>query len=204
MELERIIDSLDDDEREKYFSLDTNGYYDYLKEQDEYKDIIIKMRDNSLSIENWNYIISRLYLVLCKSISEEKEFSSFEKFTYNFSNFCITHFDENLSLYKECFKIKKYIEGYERLKSLNIDLADGLAILIEDKSVDNLGVLLELNERVYLFRDYNNSFAEEYYDDKSPHVSKSEYYNINMSERNYYDAKKLMIMYNSNNNCCNN
>ena len=201
LNLELIIDSLDDVEKIYYSSKYTNTFYDFFVKQEKYKKILNKMVDDSLNEEDWDYIISRLYIILCKAITEEKEISFFEKISYRFSDFCLTHFDEHYPLYQECFKIKKFIEGYEMLKSLNMDLADGLHILIEDKTIDNLSLLLEQNELAALFRDYNKSFFDEYVEDKSPDVSPREYYNINMSERNYVAAKKLMLKYNSNNTC---
>ena len=201
MELEKIIDSLDDCEKTYYLSSDTNVYYDYIKNQEKYKIVLNKMLNDSLEDNDWDYIISKLYLILCKSIAEEQEIGLYEKFAYRFSDYCLSRFDDSFPLHQECFKIKKYIDGMEELKSLNMDLADGLHILIEDRDVFILDILLKQNEYVALFREYNNSFVEEYMEDRKATVSSLEYYNINMAERNYGEAKKLMLKYNVNNAC---
>ena len=153
MKVKKIVAQLDENERKMYFNLSASEYLNNVYHSREFSPILKKLNTKEkLTIEEWEYLVNRLFLVTFKALSEEDKISKIGL------KIC----RKDMPLYNECFKMIRFIDSIDQEIDINMDLVEGLDRVRRSGEDTNLNLLLQQHREAASFRDNKTSFTESY------------------------------------------
>ena len=121
MEINRIIDKLDDEEKRLYWNNTANDFFRNVYYSKEFSPILKKLNTNEkLTTSEWNYLVDRLFLVTCKAISEEDEVKYLDKILYILCKIGMKLSKEDGKIYNECVKMVEFIDSINKEKDIKL------------------------------------------------------------------------------------
>lgn len=197
MEIAKIVDELDDEEKRIYWTQSANDYFRNIKYSKNFTIISKKLEcEEKLNDKEWDYLIKRLFLVTCKAIDEEDNVSFINKVIYILSRIGKMISIKNGCLYNECVKMIEFIDSISMEKEINKDLLDCLEDADKSRDDTQLDLLLKLHKEASVFRDNQDAYFDAYeYSDKG-YITDSERIYINTMFRSYSREKNLVNEYN--------
>ena len=181
MKIKDVVAQLNENEREMYFHLSASEYLNRIYYSKEFSPILKKLNTKEkLTMEEWDYLACRLFLVTFSAISEEDKITSKDKFMYTISKIGLKVCEKNKCLYNGCLKMVRYIESINQEIDINKDLLECLDRVVESKEDNDLKRLLQQHREAALFRNSKDLFVGVY--------KKSNNHNITEEEQEYMDA----------------
>ena len=171
-------------------------YYQYLLNNAEFKRIISKVNGNdSLTNDEWLYILERLFLISYKSKEEEDKIDINDRIYTVICKIGMKVFKEGSPIYNECIKMFKYIDFIRERKEIDKDLLFGHDFVKANKKEDYLGILIKQHEEASTFRNNNEMFIRSVEEGRSGELSQHEIIGMNATERSYLREKELVKKY---------
>lgn len=196
MVLNNILNELDENERKRIDVYTASEYFTSLYYSLECKSVLDKIDSNEeISLEEWNYLIKRLFIVTCKAIVEEDKKNIINKLDYLICRIGMFLFKKDGKAYNECYKMFEFIDSIDKDKEINLDLLYGLDEVNKRKDSSCLAVLLDQHREASLFRDKKDDYVMAYRDSYTGYISDSERSYINYMERSYLREKGLVKEY---------
>ena len=196
MELNKIINELNPEEKNIYLTQSASNYFRLMHYSEKFIPILEKLESRKkLTIEEWDYLVKRLFLITCKAIAEEDNITFMDRISYTLSKIGSVIFIKDGNLYNECIKMVEFIDSINMEKSINSDLLVGLNT-VKSKVDDNLlGILIKQHREASIFRDSQNLFVEEYINSIDGPITNLEEVYINSMHGSYKREKELVKEY---------
>ncbi len=197
MKVKKIVAQLDENERKMYFNLSASEYLNNVYHSREFSPILKKLNTKEkLTIEEWEYLVNRLFLVTFRALSEEDKITSGDKIRYAISKIGLKVSRKDMPLYNECFKMIRFIDSIDQEIDINMDLVEGLDRVRRSGEDTNLNLLLQQHREAASFRSSKTSFIESYkVSDKSDITADERKYMAAMIS-SYNREKSLVKEYN--------
>ena len=194
MELNKIIDKLDDNEKKIYWNHTASEYFRNIYYSRKFSPILKKLNtQEKLTDDEWNFLVDRLFLVTCKAVSEEDNVQLKDKLIYALCKIGLKFSSDNSYIYNECYKMVEFINSITMEKDINNDLVVGLNLVNNSNNDDTLlNELLQQHREALVFRDNQDCFYEAYEDSYKGHITESERGYINSMNRSYIREKNLV------------
>lgn len=194
MNLEWLLSKMSDEERTVFF--ETNDYYRYITQLEEFKIIQEKLNQQEvLTEEEWHFMISKLFLVYCHSMNQIEDFDFTSHFFSFIAKLGIKLGKKHGQLYNECYKIRELIWNYEVVSELQEDLLVGIEQLIRGKKEEDLRNLLNQYQLNQIFLDTKKAYEEAYHTTRKGELSPNEKLYIHATHHAYEEEKKLVKKY---------
>ena len=196
MDLQRIIEKLDTNEKEIYINNTASSYFNTIYSSEKFSSIIKKLNTKEIiTDEEWVYVVEKLLLVTNKAILEEEQLSFLDNIKYLLCKIIVKVLKSG-SLYNECMKMIAFIASIKLERDINIDLSIGLDIVENSKWKKDLDILLKQHKEASLFRDSQDTFIDSYRVAMAGVMSDDEATEINFMDKCYNKEKELVKEYN--------
>ncbi len=163
MDLNVLVDEMSEEERDVFLHTSATQYFHYIEQDDMYQIILEKIeKDVSLNEEEWKYILTKMYLVGCRALTEEEKMDLLTWFVNIVSKVGMKISREDRPLYVECFKMAEYVWGIKKEKEMNLDFFKGIDFVIDSGEESELDILLKQCQENSIFRDNKDAYAEAY------------------------------------------
>lgn len=195
MNLHRVIEKLDEDEKEIYINSTASSYLKRVYKSEKFSKIIGKLdTKEKLTDAEWTYVLEKLLLVTNKAILEEDQLSFLDKFKYLIDKIIVKVLKDG-KIYNECMKMIAFMASIKLEKDINIDLSIGLAVVEESKNNTDLDILLKQHREASLFRDSQDAFLDSYRVSIAGVMSDDEAACIDSMDKYYNNEKELVKEY---------
>ena len=193
MDLNLIMNSLNEEERDIFLHQTATDYYRYLENQKEFLTVQKHLLQNEeLSDKEWRYMLHKLFLVSCRALSEEEKVTIPDKVFLYISKLGMRVSKKNQYLYNECYKMAMYVQSLTWEHEMNEDLLGQLDVAYDSHEVSDLDKLLKLHDNASVFRNNQNAFLEAYHDATPGELSAKEKMYIHSFQLAYEKGKQLM------------
>ena len=193
-----------EDERDLFFNSNATTFFKYIYESDYFQNILKKINSSDcLSDDEWKYVLERLFYISVKSESEyEVDKLDFkDRIIQLFCRVGMFFTSEDSGLYNEFYKMREFLDSFRKLRSISNDLYNAYELVDSERDVKLLKLLIEHNLVCCDFRDFRQKFMDvyDYHNhhslDETGLVAGDERSNINLMNRAYDKAKKLVLKY---------
>ena len=192
MDREKLTDQLSDEEREVFLKSDSTSCYQFIKKDEMFSSLIQKnINRESLSDEEWEYVLFRLYLVSCKAVVEEESVDFMDHILSFLSKVGMKISRKDKPLYNECFKMAKFVWSLKGQREINADILESIYQTMESKKADDLDLLFHQFEEANIFRTNLEAFMGEYKGTRFGDVSMHERMYLRATERAFEREKEL-------------
>ena len=196
MKLNKIINELNPEEKNIYLTQSASNYFRLMHYSEKFIPILEKLETRKkLTIEEWDYLVKRLFLITCKAIAEEDNVTYVDMFHYTLSKIGQTFSIKDGHLYNECVKMIEFIDSISMEKDINNDLLCGLDIIKNSDNPTDLDILLKQHREAAIFRDNQDAYFDAYRDSYKGFITDSERAYINSMHRSYEREKNLVKEY---------
>ena len=193
MDLNILVNSLSDEEKDIFIHQTATDYYHYLEEQKEFltaqKHIL---QNEQLSDKEWRYMINKLFLVSCRALAEEGSISFADRVFFYISKLGMKVSKKNQFLYNECYKMIKFVHSLQWEKEINEDLLEKLDLVIDTYEESELDTLLKMHNEAAVFRSNQDAYIEAYHEADPGYLSPKERMFIHSFEMAYQKEKELV------------
>lgn len=196
MDLDKIFDEMSEEEKQNYFNKNAMEYYQYIKQMPLFTTIESKLNSQEkLNDEEWNYILSKLFLVFVRSLGEENRIGLAGKIVLLFSKLNMKVLKQNSPLYNRVYKIMQLMTSKQQEAEINDDIYDGICVVSYLKNEENLEKLLEQYNITNQFRESKDAFFHETQTTPFEEISTNEKLYIHAFNHAYEEEKKLVKKY---------
>ena len=193
LDLNQLVEAMSEEERDFFLKNSASDYYRYLESHEEFQNILEKInQSHKLTDSEWNYIISKLFIVSCRALMEEAKVDFLDRLYILIGNIGTKIGRKDKPLYNECFKMLEYARSFKQEADINDDLLNGLDIVSERKQETDLDILLRQYEEGNIFRSNQVAFMEAYEKTETGVVSFDERMYMNAFQRAYQREKELV------------
>ena len=196
--------SFTEEEKDLFLNSNATTFFKYIYESDNFQNILKKINASDLlSDDEWKYVLERLFFISVKSESEyEVDKLDFkDKIIQLFCRIGMFFTGEDSGLYNEFYKMKEFLDSFKKLHSISNDLYNAYELVDDERDINLLKLLIEHNLICCDFRDYRQKFMD-VYNYHNHHTIETtglvvgdERSNINLMNRAYDSAKKLVLKY---------
>lgn len=196
MELLNALDRLNEEERNMYIENSTRQCFTNMYYSEEFACILKKLNTNEkLASEEWDYIVTRLFLITCKAKTEEMKVTFMDRIIYLLSRLGLKIGTKDGNFYNECFKMIRFIDSIDKEKEINRDLADGLTRVFNDGNDTNLDILIRQHREANIFRNNQDEYIDIYKESSSGIINANEKMYISSMNSAYIREKELVKEY---------
>ena len=197
MELLNALDQLDEEERNMYIENSTCQCFRSMYYSKEFSPILKKLNTKEkLTSEEWDYIVTRLFLITCKAKIEEDEVTFIDKIMYILSKLGVKLSVRDGHLYNECFKMIRFVDSIDQEKDINRDLTEGLCRVFNGGNDTDLDILIKQHREAIVFRDNQDGYLDSYKESAGGYISDKEKIFLSSMDRAYIREKELVKEYN--------
>ena len=102
--------------RKNYYNGSANEYYYYVRHTNNYKELIDKLEAGTkLNEDEGQYLLDKLYLITCKSYSEEEDIHFKDKIINSLAKLGLLLSKKNSYCYNEAYKLIEYFGSIEKI-----------------------------------------------------------------------------------------
>ena len=190
MDLNYLVDRMPEEEREVYLHKSASEYYHFLEEQEEFSTIEEKLStEEILNEKEWLYIFYKLYLVSCRALMEEENYTLVDRVLYLLTKLGMKVCKKDGGLYNECYKMMEYLTSIKREHEINLDLFHGIDNVMDTCSETDLDRLIKQYRLANVFRDNKDAFQEAYHASDMGYISGYERMYIHACHKAYEEEK---------------
>ena len=153
-------------------------------------------KQEELTIEEWQYIMERLFLVLTKRKSEEDELEFADKMYALISKVGMKFFEEDSPMYNEFYQMLEFVTSIQENKKVDEDLAYGFKQVLDSYNQDDLIILLRQFEEACCFQENRDKFLRRFEEKDKGIISADEKMNIKAFHNAAERSKQLVKKYN--------
>ena len=190
------LDQLDEEERNMYIENSTGQCFRNMYYSEKFSPILGKLNTKEkLTSEEWEYIVTRLFLITCKAKIEELDVTFTDKIMYLLSKLGVRVSIKDGHLYNECFKMIRFVDSIDQEKDINRDLTEGLCRVFNGGSDSDLDILLKQHREAIVFRDNQDGYLDSYRESSGGYISDKEKIFLSSMSRAYIREKELVKEY---------
>ena len=195
MDIEKLIDNMDEEERILFLNSTASQYFYYVYE-DSNSPLKRKIdKSDKLSEEEWKEILEKLFLVTTKALAEEEKIYILDSLYYLICKITSSISIKGGPFYNECVKYMNYLWGMRKEKNINKDLVFGYRIVEQSRQEQDLDILLRQHEEASIFRDAKGYYNQYYNTSTTGSISFDETIHSNSMKRSFNREKELTKKY---------
>lgn len=196
MDLDVIFQSMSEEEKQEYFTKNTIDYYKYIESLPEFINMKEKLnKKEKLTDREWEFILSRLFLVFSHSLEEENRIGLAGELFLFLSKLNMKVLKKNSASYNRLYKWMQCIISSQQDSTINEDLLDGICIVNARKEEEDLENLLKQYQEANRFKENKKAFLKEYQTTSMNELSNNEKLYIHAYNDAYEKEKKLVKEY---------
>ena len=193
--MEIAIADLSDEEKMMYIDSTANQYFRNLYYSKKFASIVSKLDSKeNLSSDEWNYLMSRLYMVAYKATMEEDTLSLVDRIHYVINKIGVKVFKKG-KIHNECVKMLTFLESVNLEEEINSDLLDGIERVENSMNASDLDILLRQHREAAIFRDSQDAFMDSYKEGKTGIMTDNDILYMDSMDRAYIREKELVKEY---------
>lgn len=187
---------MSDEEREIFLEQSATEYFHYIYNQKTFQSLLKRLDSNEMLLEeDWDFLLEKFYLIICKAISEETKVDFIDKILSLVCKMVVRFGKENTKIYNECYKLLEYVSMMKKEKEINQDLFTGYDTILNDKRKESVHVHLKQQEEASIYRANRDYYLQEYQKASSGVITNGERMAINSFNRSYMREKELVLSY---------
>ena len=193
--MEIALADLSDEEKMMYIDSTANQYFRNIYYSEKFTSIVSKIDSKeNLSKDEWNYLMSRLYMVTYKATMEEDSLGFIDRINYVINRIGAKVFRKG-KVHNECVKMLAFLESVNLEEEINSDLFEGTERVEKSMSISDLDVLLRQHREAVIFRDNQDAFIDSYKEGKTGIVTGDDILYMDCMDRAYIREKELVKEY---------
>ena len=196
MDINDSLNNVLEEEKEYFYKKSSSEFFEYIKNSDEYKSVEKKLQiGEKLTKEDWEYIISRLFLVYARALPDEVRNDLSGKLLLLLTKINMKLFKNDEEIYNTNYKTNELFHVCDLDVKVNDFLRQGLLQVVLFKKEEDLACLLEQYEIANQFRNSKDSFIDSFHKTSIDEITNNEKLFIHAYHHAYEKEKQLVKRY---------